>query len=320
MCCLFGLLDYGHRLSLKQRQRILRTLSIACEARGTDATGIAFFSGSHLTIQKAPRPARRMHFRIPGNARYIIGHTRMTTQGDERKNYNNHPFAGCAGNMQFALAHNGVLHNDLELRKQEHLPETIIETDSYVAVQLLEKFGHLNARSLATMAEALRGSFTISLLDDNNNLYIVKGNNPACVYHFYHKQFYLYASTQEILQAAVTQMRLHAEPHQVIKPQSGEILVIRADGSVATSRFNDKALWEIPYLRNYSWSNPLTGKQYPPNDDETLIDEYAQITGTDRNIIQMLHDAGYDWLDIEQMLYDPEYMSDCIGDLLYGVP
>ena len=63
----------------------------------------------------------------------------MTTQGSEEKNYNNHPFLGQAGGRQFALAHNGVLHNDLMLRRSLKLPHTKIETDSYVAVQLIER-------------------------------------------------------------------------------------------------------------------------------------------------------------------------------------
>ena len=37
-----------------------------------------------------------------------------------------------------ALAHNGVLYNDKELRREQHLPLTSIETDTYVAVQLLK--------------------------------------------------------------------------------------------------------------------------------------------------------------------------------------
>ena len=39
----------------------------------------------------------------------------MTTQGNERFNYNNHPFWGKIGDTPFALAHNGILTNDDEL-------------------------------------------------------------------------------------------------------------------------------------------------------------------------------------------------------------
>ena len=45
MCCLFGIYDYGLGLSMKQKNRFLSALALASEARGTDATGIAYHSG-----------------------------------------------------------------------------------------------------------------------------------------------------------------------------------------------------------------------------------------------------------------------------------
>ena len=109
MCAIFGVLDYKGKLVPSQRRQIIRELGKAAEVRGTDATGIAFFHEGRLHIQKAPRPARRMKYRIPEEVRYIMGHTRMTTQGSSRRNQNNHPFAGKAGDSRFALAHNGEI-------------------------------------------------------------------------------------------------------------------------------------------------------------------------------------------------------------------
>ncbi len=114
------MLDYKGQLSLKERQRILRILSTECEARGTEATGIAYCTNHRLTIQKAPRPAHKMHFRLAKQARFIMGHTRMTTQGNEQLNYNNHPFSGRAGRFSFALAHNGVIKE----AGAAHLPQS----------------------------------------------------------------------------------------------------------------------------------------------------------------------------------------------------
>ena len=77
----------------------------------------------HLTVYKRHYPAHLMRFKLPDDAVCIMGHTRMTTQGNEKHNYNNHPFEGTAG-IPFALAHNGVLYNDLTLRKDKNLPPT----------------------------------------------------------------------------------------------------------------------------------------------------------------------------------------------------
>ena len=81
----------------------------------------------------------------------------------EKKNYNNHPFYGQAGKTRFALAHNGVIGNDDMLRRSYKLKKTKIETDSYIAVQLLEYKKCLDMKSIRFMAEALTGSFSFSI-------------------------------------------------------------------------------------------------------------------------------------------------------------
>ena len=165
MCCLFGMMDYRGRFSAGEKKRILSVLARECEERGTDATGIAYCTRGHLDIYKRPLPAHRMHFRIPADSRTIMGHTRMTTQGTASRNCNNHPFRGNAGGTPFALAHNGVLWNDHILRHAHGLPETKIETDSYIAVQLLEQQKALDFDSLKAMAEKVEGSFVFTVLD-----------------------------------------------------------------------------------------------------------------------------------------------------------
>lgn len=71
--------------------KTLQVLSIECEVRGTDATGIAYINQGKLNIQKSPLPARKMHWKFPQDVHILMGHTRMATQGNELKNYNNHP-------------------------------------------------------------------------------------------------------------------------------------------------------------------------------------------------------------------------------------
>ena len=117
MCCLFGIHDYSSCFSKNQRNTILSILSTECEARGTDATGIAYNANGKLSIFKRPLPARRMRYLTPDSAKVVMGHTRMATQGNRKRNYNNHPFVGLAGNTLFAFAHNGIIHNDRYIRK-----------------------------------------------------------------------------------------------------------------------------------------------------------------------------------------------------------
>ena len=125
MCCLFGIYAYRGSLTAVQKRRLISSLATASEARGTDATGIAYNCDGHLAVYKRPWPAHLMRFRLPENVRCVMGHTRMTTQGDEKKHCNNHPVVGTSG-MPFALAHNGIIYNDKELRQERKLPDTNI--------------------------------------------------------------------------------------------------------------------------------------------------------------------------------------------------
>lgn len=248
MCCLFGLLDYKGVFRAKEKSTILNVLGAECEARGTDASGIAYNSKDHLHIYKRPLPAHRMRFRVPEDSRFIMGHTRLTTQGNEKRNRNNHPFMGHAGDKRFALAHNGVLYNDLLLRNSQKLPRTKIETDSYIAVQLIEKKQTLDFESLRFMAEQVEGSFVFTALDTQDNCYFVKGDNPLCLLHFPRHGFYLYASTEEILQKAMKRLglsKLHGEKIQLL---CGDILCIDRNGSMTQSTFEPESFYSTWFL------------------------------------------------------------------------
>ena len=67
------------------------------------------------------QPAHKIHFNAPAETKAVMGHTRLATQGDRKQNYNNRPFAGHA-DKEFAFAHNGVLWNDKDLRKEGVIP------------------------------------------------------------------------------------------------------------------------------------------------------------------------------------------------------
>ena len=264
MCCLFGIVDHRNYFSVKEKNHILSILSAECEERGTDATGIAYCSQDHLSIYKRPLEAHRLHFRVPEDSRVVMGHTRMTTQGSEYRNYNNHPFSGKAG-QPFALAHNSVLTNDGLLRRQEKLPVSKIETDSFIIVQLLEQAGSIGFQTLRAASERLAGSFTYTVLDGGGRLYIVRGNNPFCLYHWPGRGLYLYASTQAVLDAAVFKIRkLLSESVQKIPVEEGEILRLSPDGSRASETFSMKKLYQFQLCQS-----PYYGSCWPDVQDNT---------------------------------------------------
>ena len=305
MCCLFGFVDYGHQLSRKARHRLLTVLSTACEERGTDATGIAYNAGGRQHIFKRPIPAHLMWYRVPVDATIVMGHTRMTTQGSALRNENNHPFRGNAGDTNFLLAHNGILYNDKILRKEFKLPASKIETDSYVAVQLLEKLGKTDFDGLRAMAEELEGTLTITTLTERDELYFVKGNNPMCIYHYPAAQLYVYASTEEILKKAMLQAQLRLGKAEKVNLFSGELLRIDAKGKITRSHFDDSRLYTAYSFSWPRWDGYETVKR-PYAEDSNYLEDLKAVAvfyGLYPEDIDALIADGVDPMEIEEMLY-----------------
>lgn len=291
MCCLFGLLDTQHCLSGAKKAALLHALASAAEARGTDASGFAYHTQGKLVIRKAPVPGHLLRFQIPDDTTTVMGHTRMTTQGNERFNRNNHPFRGKTKDGVFALAHNGALWNDRELRETQKLPATNIETDSYIAVQLIEQKKALDFSSLKYMAEQVEGSFTFTILDAADGLYIVKGDSPFCLLHEPRLGLFVYASTGEILREALDAARMPMNGAERITIDSGEIVRIGRESGIQRAGFDFARLYHYPH-RTVSYSDELREAAawmgYPPE----LIDNFLS--------------RGYPPEELEELLYEGE--------------
>ncbi|MDD3570371.1 MAG: class II glutamine amidotransferase [Lachnospiraceae bacterium] len=313
MCCLFGLIDYKGYFTPRQKNRVLAVLAKECEARGTDATGIAYNLNGGMKIIKAPLPAHAMRFRIPPQAMVIMGHTRMTTQGSEKKNRNNHPFHGAVRGMEFSLAHNGVLNNDKSLRVTEKLPSTDIQTDSYVAVQLLQKKQAITFESLKFMAEQVEGSFCFTVLDCANNFYIVKGSNPICIYQYEREGFYIYASTEEILKKAISRMGLYMPKRgEKVNVSCGDIVKFSPTGSITKGSFSYNSLDDLWLMERYRPYSDCTTyyKSVCTDIEQERLEELkwmATCFGFEPEEVEVLYKEGYTLDEVEELLYQCEY-------------
>ncbi|MDE6788359.1 MAG: class II glutamine amidotransferase [Ruminococcus sp.] len=307
MCALFGWLDYKHIIPYKVLKKLTQALANAAEERGTDAAGIAYIRDKRVTIYKRPKPAHKIRFNAPDGTTAIMGHTRLTTQGNQKFNQNNHPFPGHA-DRDFAFAHNGVLYNDAELRKANNLPETNIETDSYVAVQLIEQQKKLDFDSLKNMAETVQGNFTFTVLDEDNSLYIIKGSNPMCLLHFEVLGIYFYASTESIMKNALKKVGMLNFPYTKIETVHGDILRIDSKGFLSRSKFEGKEDFRYDsFMRYYDdWED-----NYYTQHEEMLL-EMCNCYGVDKDDVLLLLDYGYTADEIEDMLCDYSLITDTI--------
>ncbi len=299
MCALFGWLDYKGIVPHKILKKLTQSLANAAEERGTDASGISYVKDSRITIYKRPKPAHKIRFNVPENTKAVIGHTRLTTQGNQKFNFNNHPFYGHA-DKEFAFAHNGVLYNDAELKKDKKLPDTHIETDSYVAVQLIEQQKRLDFNSLKNMAEAVRGNFTFTVLDEDNSLYIIKGSNPMYLLHFEALGLYVYASTESIMKTALKKIGINKFDFNKIDTANGDILRIDSNGLLSCSEFEKKE--DFRYATLLRCYDDFEDDYYTQH--EQLLLDICNSFGVDEDDVIMLLDYGYTVDEIEEMLMD----------------
>ena len=283
MCAVFGYLDYKGKIENVILKKLIRNLSIAAEVRGTDATGISYVNHEKVVTFKKAKPAHKVKLYFPKNTRTVIGHTRMTTQGSEKYNHNNHPFNGRCGTETFTLAHNGVLYNDAELKAKYHLPKTQIETDSYVAVQLLEQEKQLHAESIKKMTESVEGSFVFTILRNDNTLFLVKGNNPLTLYHFPKLGIYVYASTKSILDNALQQVNLSDKCCE-IDVSEGEILEIASNGKLSKTAFAMQDYTHFVFSP-YNW--------YEAEEQKEFLLECCQMFGVPEEDVYLLLDYGF---------------------------
>ena len=140
-----------------------------------------------------------------------------------------------------------------------------------------EQAGGINAETLKETSELLHGSFTYTVLDSHAQLFIVRGNNPFCLYHFPALGFYVYASTKEILNAALRKFRKHIPSgrFEEIAVKEGEILRISRDGIRKTQTFS------LDFLFPLSAYLPLCSVAFDPwnTRSTSYVDELKRVAG-----------------------------------------
>lgn len=202
-----------------------------------------------------------------------------------------------------------MLYNDDQLRRQLNLPDTQIETDSYIAVQLIESQKELIFDSMRYAAEQVRGYFTFTILDRRNNLFFVKGESPLYLIHFPSLGLYVYSSTKEIMTAAFKQIPAQFPKYEVIQVAEGELLKISPDGKITRSSYTVQSDY---YINSHRWfGNYLCGWEQPSKDccdedDYMLLLELCGYYGTEPETVQYLRDLGYSYTEIEDFLMYPE--------------
>ncbi len=154
------------------------------EYRGYDSAGIAVIQDKHISVSKVTGRIAGLAEKtedgklLPGMTG--IGHTRWATHGAPTEP-NAHPHTSNDG--RFAVVHNGIIENYLELREElthkgYHFES---ETDTEVIVHLLEMYykGNLKQAVMRT-ASQLRGSYALGIIcaEEPEKIYAVREASP----------------------------------------------------------------------------------------------------------------------------------------------
>ena len=307
MCCLFGFYNYSGK-DITKLSVLTNSLAKQAIIRGKDASGIAYNDNGKLVIHKEGKSADKIDFKHSDDIVCVTGHTRHSTQGSHKKNHNNHPFRGECKNLDFALSHNGVLMNDHTLQREYKFPKTKVETDSYVAVQLLEMKKHLNVKNIKFMAEKIEGSFAFTIIDSADTLWLIRGDSPLSLIHFPKYKLYVYASTDEILYKALVDTKLFEEikkcDFEEIQVDTGDILHILKDGTIVCNKFKYKD-YSFFGRSHHWWDYGYESEIF----DSSYIDELKSIApyqGFAAEDIDELIESGFSPEEIEEYIY-------CIG-------
>ena len=118
----------------------------------------------------------------------------------------------------------------------------------------------------------------------------------------------------------------HAVKDVSFSIEQGEIIKIASDGSISGSRFdnrhlllNQSLLW--PYTGSWTLhALPFTEVEEQAQEEylEDLFD-FAEYNGVHREDLQLLLEAGYDVTDLEELIFNPDWLEECLADVL-GVP
>ncbi len=173
---------------------IIKTLFQLSESRGSDASGIAYSIKKSTTIIKAPEKAavltksiqwNKLFREISSNSNstsfFVIGHSRLATNGDSREDQNNQPIQG----KNSIVIHNGIVVNEDQIFKKYPTLHKKNKTDSELFILLYELFkqkGYSSISSVQKIFSEIYGESNIALADTIENSIILATNTGSIFY------------------------------------------------------------------------------------------------------------------------------------------
>lgn len=269
------------------------------EYRGNMAAGFAYAKpdGDFEVYKSAVAGGNLKLHGLPRNAKTVILHTRLATQGPVSDNANNHPVFSPDGNI--ALTHNGVIYNDHSIRFNQLKEYGIAEVDSAVIPALLQLGGIENLKELA-------GYAAIAWLENGSasRLHVARLEDAPVAYTSLLDGSFVYASTPALLAGA---LELTGLDYGGIRLMYERDYYIVQDGIVMLDDLTPKLEGKWSYSSSQVQGfRQLTSGNHAPSDDS----EYGGPIGVYGNTYsgagawQDLTDEELEALEVEQDYQD----------------
>lgn len=187
MCGIFGIIPGSNKvLNAQDIHNLTKSLFLASEIRGKDASGLARIDENSITVIKHPTRSKALikssEFRSLENSPFktgqtvIMGHTRMVTNGDSSNPNNNQPVV----KHGMVCLHNGIIVNDLSLWENNKDFVRTYEVDTEILLDLFHAKRSNETNTLKGFVQAvnlLEGGNTFALaMDNQDDLFLATTN------------------------------------------------------------------------------------------------------------------------------------------------
>jgi len=239
MCSIFGMGFFKKdRINSFLLRNALKSLTLNAQARGRDATGLAFTTKTSTDVFKHNVSAKkfielenyrevvRKHTKDNIPLYSILGHCRAKTLGTQLNPLNNHPIT----TNNIVGVHNGVISNHdgvfttLEATAANYDVKRAGQVDSEAIFRAIDLYAHQYknptdsagkvllghianpvTKAIQSATRLLNGSFTCAIVDIENPecLWVFKHSNPVTIYLYKKEGFLVFASLENFLEASL---------------------------------------------------------------------------------------------------------------------
>jgi len=283
MCGIGAIINLGNNKKAELQETVTNIL-LKLEERGKEATGVsavyhdkkknefkAFTLKGPITASEFVESKEFLKF-IDSywDARLFLLHTRLPTQGNPKKNKNNHPLIS----ENFILVHNGSIRNEKIGWLYHKGIDEEVETDSYAILRIAETEG------LEKALKILEGNMTILAFNKaTGEFYAYKERMPLHVGYCPERKLLVFASTEEAISSAFTHRR---ELFNIIPIEKKEF------EHVTTSLKQDVLYSAKVFEDNFRFSRLIIEKE-----EHEVQSEYMDLVSYYRRVIFFKHRGFY---------------------------